>query len=138
VLTGTPTHEVIVAKGDDTEKSNLEVFRKLSDAFDKHDIAAYRALLTDGVTWSESVEAKDTDKTGLVAGLTGLWKVIPDVHVDIKRSWAMGDYVAAEETLAGTNSGKAFSAPCLFIYKFDKGKLAAGWMFFQSVALGGS
>ncbi len=133
---GTPAHVVVLATGDAKEKANLELLGKLDAAFDKHDAAAYGALLADSVVWSEAVEPKDGDKAARLAGLHALWSDVPDVHADVARTWAAGDYVVAEEKLVGTpKKGKPFAAPALMIVKLDAGKVAAGWLFFQSKAI---
>jgi steroid delta-isomerase-like uncharacterized protein len=134
---------VAIAKDDAHEKANLASFQQLTDAFNKHDVKAFSALLADNVVWSEQAMAKDQSKKDLATSMPEMWKAFSDLKLTIGDSWAAGDYVAATETFDGTNNGdlpsmhlkktgKKVSLPFLAIHKIDSsGKVAATWIFYD-------
>ena len=54
----------MIAEDSDKEKANLVTYRKLADAFTKHDAKALAELLADDLVWSEEAEPKDRDEGG--------------------------------------------------------------------------
>ena len=140
--------QVAIAKNDATEKANLATFAKLVDAFNRHDVAAAGELVTDDIVWSELAMDKDWDKTTLVDRLGKLWRAFTGLKFEAGKSqtWAAGEYVAAVETFTGWNdgdypalnikkSGRLLSLPALAVYRFAHGKIAAAWVFYQSMSL---
>ncbi len=134
--------QVAIAKDDAHEKANLASFQQLTDAFNKHDIKAFSALLADNVVWSEQAMAKDQSKKDLATSMPEMWKAFSDLKLTVGDSWAAGDYVAATETFDGTNNGdlpsmhlkktgKKVSLPFLAIHKLDFGKVTATWIFYE-------
>ncbi|HEY1549004.1 MAG TPA: ester cyclase [Kofleriaceae bacterium] len=134
--------QIAIAKDDAHEKANLATYQQLDDAFNKHDLKAFSALLTDSATWSDQAMAKDQSKKDLATSMPEMWKAFSDVKLTPGDVWAAGDYVAATETFNGTNdgdmpamhlkkTGKKVSMPVLAIYKLDNGKVSAGWLFYE-------
>jgi steroid delta-isomerase-like uncharacterized protein len=134
--------QVAVAKDDAHEKANLATFQQLTDAFNKHDLKAFSALLADNVVWSEQAMAKDESKKDLATIMPQMWKAFSDLKLTVGDSWAAGDYVAATETFEGTNdgdlpsmhlkkTGRKVSLPFLAIHKLDFGKVTATWIFYE-------
>lgn len=142
--------DVALAKGDATEKANLDAVGAFLAAFNKHDAKATADLVADDVVWSELTEAADQDKKSLLAGAAGVWKAFSDLKLTPSKSWAAGAYVAQVEQFEGTNdgdlvdakakstlpkTGKKISVPVLAIYKLDGGKVKRAWIFYQSAAM---
>jgi hypothetical protein len=138
---------VAIAKGDDKEKANLDAYKKLNEAWSKHDAKAFADGLADDVVWSEAAEPKDQTKKEVVTGSEQAWKSMTDLKLVPRQTWAAGDYVAAVESFEGTNdgpipdmgitkpTGKKIAVPTLSIYKLDGGKVKAAWIFYQSLAM---
>ena len=139
---------VVVAKNDDLEKKNLEAYNKGVEAFNKHDLEAFKTLSADNLVWSEQAMDKDQDKATMLKGLGDLWKAFSDIKLAPASVWAAGEYVVAVGTMSGTNDGDMPSTPPLKktgkpvamqyveIAHFDKdGKLDKGWLFFNSAAM---
>ncbi|HEX4455764.1 MAG TPA: nuclear transport factor 2 family protein [Kofleriaceae bacterium] len=138
----TMPEQVAIAKDDAHEKANLASFQQLSDAFNKHDLKAFSAVLADNVVWSEQAMSKDQSKKDLATSMPEMWKAFSDLKLTVGDAWAAGDYVAATETFEGTNdgdlpsmhlkkTGKKVSLPFLAIDKLDAGKVTAAWIFYQ-------
>ena len=140
-------NEIVVAKDDDTEKRNLDLANKVTDAFNKHDPKALEALFADDLVWSETGMAKDWNKKDAIAEHTSLFKGFSDIKMTQASLWGAGDYVVFQGTFAGTNdgalpdmglkkkTGKAVSLNFLQLYKFNKdGKLSRSWGFWNSAA----
>jgi predicted ester cyclase len=135
--------QVAIAQDDAHEKANLASFEQLTDAFNKHDVKAFSALLADNVVWSVQAMAKDQSKKDLATSMPEMWKAFSDLKFTVGDSWAAGDYIAATETFEGTNNGdlpsmhlkktgKKVSLPFLAIHKLDSsGKVAATWIFYE-------
>jgi predicted ester cyclase len=135
--------QIAIAKDDAHEKADLVTFQQLTDAFNKHDVKAFTALLADNATWSDQAMAKDQSKKDLATNLPEMWKAFSDLKLTVGNSWAAGDYVAATETFDGTNNGdlpsmhlkktgKHVSLPLLAIDKLDSsGKVTASWIFYE-------
>ena len=141
---GWPEKVVVIAKDDDAEKANLAVFEAMTDAFDKHDVKALGETLTDDTVWSEAASPQDESKKEVLGEMPQMWKGFSDLKFDVKTSWAAGDYVAAVESFDGTNdgdikmmklkkTGKKIEAPFLAVHRIQDGKVAATWIFFQSM-----
>jgi steroid delta-isomerase-like uncharacterized protein len=138
----TMPEQVAIAKGDAHEKANLASFQQMSDAFNKHDLKAFSAVLADNVVWSEQAMSKDQSKKDLATSTPEMWKAFSDLKLTVGDAWAAGDYVAATETFEGTNdgdlpsmhlkkTGKKVSLPFLAIHKLDAGKVTAAWIFYE-------
>jgi predicted ester cyclase len=143
---GWPEKVVVIAKDDDAEKANLTAFQAMTDAFNKHDVKALGAALTDDSTWSEAASPKDETKKQVLGEMPQMWKGFSDLKFDVTTSWAAGDYVAALESFDGTNdgavkmmklkkTGKKVEAPFLAVHRIKDGKVAATWIFYQSMDL---
>ena len=139
-------NEIVVAKDDDTEKRNLDMANKVTDAFNKHDVKALGDLFADDLVWAENGIPKDWNKKEAIASHASLFKGFSDIKLTQANQWAAGDYVVFEGTFAGTNdgnlpdmgikkTGKAMSLGFLQLYKFNKdGKLTRSWGFWNSAA----
>ena len=136
--------QVVVAKNDETEKKNLEAYKAGVEAFNKHDLEAYKTMVADDVVWSEMAMPKDQNKEEMLAGLKTFWGGFSDVKLEPASTWAAGDYVVSTGTVSGTNdgempgmgkTGKKVTMTYVEIDKFKDGKLAAGWLFMNTQAM---
>jgi predicted ester cyclase len=137
--------ETVISKDDDKEKANIEVTKKVAEAFSKHDAKAFGDLLADDVKWSETGAPKDSDKKQTIANAQMFWKAFSDAKITPNQQWAAGDYVATVGMLEATNdgdmpmmklkkTGKKVAVPHLMVMKIDNGKVKAAWLFEQSMA----
>lgn len=146
IETGWTEKPVVVATGSDTEKANLAAFAKQVEGFNKHDAAAALGAAADGLVFSEQNEP--ADRTGKKEGLKGfeqMLKAFPDAKLEVKSSWAAGDYVVATGLWTGTNTGdmpgmkmkktgKTVSVHVIEIDKFVSGKVTNVWLFSNGAA----
>jgi predicted ester cyclase len=144
---GAAEKPVVIATGNDAEKSNVEAYKKYAEAFSKHDAAAVDALLTDDFVFSDQTAPADlVGKKEATRGLKELWKGMSDVRMDITSTWGAGDYVVSTGTFSGTNdgpmpsmklykkTGKHVAVNCLSIAKLQGGKLKNEWVFGNGMA----
>lgn len=144
---GFPDKPVVIASGSDTEKNNLASVAKEMDAFNKHDAAGTLATADDKIVFSDlSAPADRVGKKESVKGVEEMFKAFPDAKLDVKTTWAAGDYVVSAGTISGTNTGdspamhlkktgKAMSVRFVEVDKFSAGKTTNIWMFANGAAM---
>lgn len=149
IETGWSDKPVVVASGSEIEKSNLAAMSKEIEAFNKHDAAGTLGSADDKVVFSDlSAPADRVGKKESQKGIEELFKGFPDAKIELKSSWAAGDYVVATGTLTGTNTadspamhlkktGKAVALQFIEIDKFSAGKTTNIWMFANGAAMAG-
>ncbi len=137
---------VVIATGNEVEKSNLAAMAKEVEAFNKHDAAGSLASAADDIVFSElSAPADRVGKKESLKGMEDMFKAFPDVKLDIKSSWAAGDYVVSTGTWSGTNTGdspamklkktgKSVSVHFVEIDKIVSGKTKNIWLFSNGAA----
>jgi len=147
IETGWAEKPVVIASNSDTEKANVATFNKELEAFNKHDAAGALGSAADDVVFSElSAPADRTGKKEAVKGVEELFKAFPDVKLDVKSTWAAGDYVVSIGSWSGTNTGDMPSAKLkktgkkatvqfVEIDKFVGGKAKNIWVFSNGAAL---
>jgi predicted ester cyclase len=138
---------VVIASGSEVEKSNLAAMLKEVDSFNKHDAAGALAAADEKVVFSDlSAPADRVGKKESQKGIEEMFKAFPDAKLDVKSSWAAGDYVVATGVMTGTNTadspalhlkktGKAVSLQFVEIDKFNAGKTTNIWMFANGAAM---
>jgi predicted ester cyclase len=138
---------VVLATGSDAEKANIESYKKVADAFNKHDAAAMEPLLADDVVLSRAYEVADQagKKEALKTWKEG-WKGMSDSKIQHTSIWSAGDYVVATGVFTGTNdgplpsakiwtkTGKPVNLQVLEVAKFEGGKLKKHWSFSNGLA----
>lgn len=144
--TGWPEKPVVIAINNDAEQANLAAVRQSAEAFNKHDVPALVANLTDDVVLSDLATAADrTGKKEVQRAFEDLFKGFPDLKLDVKNAWAAGDYVVSEGSLSGTNTGdlpatklkktgKAINVQYVQIDKLQGGKIKKTWIFSNGMA----
>jgi hypothetical protein len=144
---GATDKPVVVATNSDAEKNNIAVYKQGVDAFNKHDVPGFLATLADDAVYSEqSAPADRVGKKEIQKGFEEFFKGFPDAKIDIKQSWAAGDYVFSHGTLTGTNTGampsmrlwkktdKPVNVQFIEIDKIQGGKIKSIWMFSNGLA----
>jgi|GEM_PF-690019 len=144
---GAADKPLVIATGSEVEKANLEVFKKYSEALDKHDAPALSAVLADDFVYSDQAAPADlTGKKEAERGLKEVWKGFSDMKMTPASLWAAGDYVVATGQLSGTNdgpvpsmklykkTGKKVAVNYLSIARVDAGKVKKQWVFSNGLA----
>ena len=146
VDTGWTDKPIVVASGSEIEKSNLAAMAKEIEAFNKRDGAGALATAADDVVFSEmSAPADRVGKKEALKGMEDMYKAFPDAKLNVKSSWAAGDYVVTTGTWSGTNTGdspamkmkktgKAVAVQFVEIDKFAAGKTKNIWLFSNGAA----
>jgi predicted ester cyclase len=149
IETGWTDKPVVIASGSEAEKTNLAAVLKEVDAFNKHDAAGALGSADDKVVFSDlSAPADRVGKKESQKGIEEMFKAFPDAKLDMKSTWAAGDYVVATGVMSGTNTadspamhlkktGKAVSLQFIEIDKFSAGKTTNIWMFANGAAMAG-
>ena len=139
------TTETIVPTGAADEAKNLDAVKAVFSAIEKKSEKDFLAALADdveidGFIHLQTVKDKEEGKKFLKAVTTAF----PDVKIEVKNAWAIGDYVLAEYTVTGTHKGQlgeikptnrkvSFSAAD--ITKVKGGKLARAWTYSNGIEL---
>jgi predicted ester cyclase len=146
---GAAEKAVVVATNSEIEKANLALYPKVMDAFNKHDVNALTAFMTDDVTFTEgSAPADKVGKAAVKKSYQELFKGFSDVKLAVTKLWAAGDYVVAEGVFSGTNdgnipswklkkTGKQVSARYLEVNKLVGGKVKNVWILDNGMAVAG-
>jgi hypothetical protein len=137
---------VVFANNGEVEAANLAFAPKGIEAFNQHDLNAVLASWADdGVYSNQSSPADTVGKAAMKKSYGEFFKGLPDVKLDVTKSWAAGDYLVMEGTLTGTNTGdmpsmklkktgKKVSLRYLEIAKVQNGKLKNSWVFTNGMA----
>lgn len=136
---------IVVAADDAREQANLAVIKQQHDAFNAKKAADVLALFTDDAMESDQAAPADArGKQALAQGLQMFWKGFPDVKLDVPKLWAAGDYVVAEGTFTGTNTGPMGKMPktgkrvtlhYAEVFKLKDGKITETWRFWNGIAM---
>jgi steroid delta-isomerase-like uncharacterized protein len=147
VMEAAPEATVVIAKDDETEKSNLELAKKALEAFNSHDVKAVTALYADDVVFADQTMPADIKgKKEFTKALNGFYKAFPDIKAESTHMLAAGDYVVATNVMTGTNKGampemglkkptnKSIEVHGAEIMKFQDGKIVEHWLFGNGMA----
>ncbi len=127
--------KVIVAKGDATEKANMDSHHAALDAWNKHDIKALMATRSDDVKWYEGAAPHPLSEQELAGSLEAMWKQFPDSKMTPAGESAVGDYVIHFGEMSGSSGGKAFKVKYFNVQHYKDAKVDAGWLFYNSLAM---
>jgi predicted ester cyclase len=137
--------QIVVAAGSDTEKANVDGMAKAIATFNGHDLKAIMAdWADDGVESDMASPADAKGKAEIEKGTKMFLTAFPDGKIDLRKSWAAGDYVVGVFTFSGTNKGKmgpmkATNKPVTFavgeLVKVEGGKVKQLWRFYNSYAI---
>jgi predicted ester cyclase len=143
---GTAAPLTVIAQATLAEAANVEGFQAQTELFNKHDANGAGAYNAADVVIRDVTQAKDLGAADNVKMLEGYFKAFPDARLVLTSVWGAGDYVVAEGTFEGTNTGpapqmgikKATGKPVqvrfLEIIRFADGKVKEDWLLFDSMA----
>lgn len=137
--------ETIVPTGSADEAKNLDVVKAAFGAIEKKDEKAFTAVLDDNVEIDGFVHL-DTVK-GKAEGakfMKTLTTAFPDMKLEVKNAWPIGDYAVVEYVLSATHKGQlgdvkptnrkvSFSA--VDVVKVKGGKIVRGWTYSSGIEL---
>jgi predicted ester cyclase len=138
---------VAISSGSATEAKNLAVFRAQMEAFNQHDLEAVESYNATDAVFHDLTAPTDTDRKGNSATLSGFFRGFPDCRLTTPTLWAAGDYVVAQGTFEGTNTGavpamgiaKATGKPVRLnffeITRFEGGQVKDDWLVLESMAM---
>ena len=90
----------------DTEQT-LSVARDVFEAFQTHDLDAFRALLADDAVLRDPSSGEvQRGPEAIVAAVNVVLDAIPDLHPEVKNLFANGERAAAEVVRTGTHTGE--------------------------------
>ena len=114
--------------------SAVAVLRQLLDAFNRGDMEASAALLSDDIEWHEIGRAEPIrGKAALAERFTGSmpeWQITTDVH-DVL---ANEEHAIALVTATAAMGGKSFTYRTAEIYHVKDGKITGRWAFSDDTA----
>jgi len=135
---------ITVAADNDTEKKNIDVVKKMDEAFNAHKVADMMANLSDDFVESDQADDKDhKGKKDVEKNIKDFFTAFPDVKVTTDGTWAAGDYVVETGVLEGTNTGdmgpmkktgKKVSMHYAEVSKLKDGKATNLWRFRNGMA----
>ena len=126
-----------------TIRRSRRTSRSYLGEFNRHDLGAFSALISEEATWSDAAEAKDWTKTELLADRAVGVKAFSDLSMSTIYIWA-GDYVVQTGEITGTNDGplpgittptnKKIAIPYMGVFQVANGKVVHAWVFEQGSA----
>lgn len=139
------TTETIVPVGGADEAKNLDVAKAAFAALEKKDDKAFAALLDDaveidGFVHLDTVKGKAEGQKFAKAVATAF----PDVKLEVKNAWPIGDYAVVEYALSGTHkgalgdvkaTGRAVRFSAVDVVKVKGGKIARAWTYSSGIEL---
>jgi len=139
----------LISSGSDAEKANIAALGAYTAAFNKHDVTALAATLTDDVVFSDLAAPADrVGKKEVSKSNEEMLKGFPDAKIDQTAAWAAGDYVISTGKFSGTNTGdvpsmklkktgKAVNVDYYMVTKLAGGKVKNSWLFSNGMAFAG-
>lgn len=109
--------------------ANLEIMRRLFDAFNDHDLDKVMSYFSDHCTLDmprgpEAWGARYVGKSAVRGGLATRFEMVPDVHYSDGRHWATDNMGVSEWLLTGTSpAGSPIRVRGCDHYEFDAGKV---------------
>ena len=120
----------------ETGEVNIGVYRRVFEAVNKGDEAAFEDLLTEDVVDHNPIPGQRPGIEGFNDWLRYVHAAFPDVHVTVEEAISQGDRVAGRVTWRGTHegplaglagSGKRVEFSAIHIVRFEEGKAAEWW-----------
>ena len=134
--------EILLSKDDDGEKKNGDLGKQWLDTFNKHDVKALLALVTDDILDSELAQPADVKGAKAYEKSHDAWfKAFPDAKLVVDQGWAAGDWLMGEGTFTGTHKGplgpfKPTNKPVVVHYaqvaRFKDGKMAESYVYYTN------
>jgi uncharacterized protein (TIGR02246 family) len=137
--------ETIVPTGSADEAKNIDVVKTAFGALEKKDEKAFTGMLDENVEIDGFVHL-DTVK-GKAEGakfMKTLTTAFPDMKIDVKNAWPIGDYAVVEYTISATHKGplgdvkatnRKVSFSAVDVIKVKGGKIARAWTYSSGIEL---
>jgi len=88
-------------------KQTLSIVRDVFEAFQAHDLDAFRALLADDAVLRDPSSGQvQRGPDAIVAAVKVVLDAIPDIHPEVENLFADGERAAAEVVRTGTHTGE--------------------------------
>ncbi|MEM9488230.1 MAG: ester cyclase [Myxococcota bacterium] len=137
---------IVVTRGDQAEDDNVARIAALSDAYNRHDLAAVVGHYTDDATWVEVTAPHDhVGKPAISEVIASHFQMSSNISRETVWMWGAGDYVAARFALSGVNdgpspgggpaTGKSYRVEELHVYKLHDGAISEHRSFGNAFAL---
>ncbi len=139
--------QVVISKGDDAEKANVDAYKKGMEAWEKKDTKGMLAMWDDKAVMHDYGMPKDSDKKAAAKMMGEILKAFPDAKGEVQDIWGAGEYVVAVTKNGGTNKGpmpsmglkKPTNKPMSFtgvdVVKMANGKAVESWSFYNGAAI---
>lgn len=143
--TGAPP-EVVIAKNDDKERTNIELVRRSFAALNAHDVKGLLDTMAPNYRGMDQATPKDMTKAESEKTLKEMMASFPDVKITPVTMWAAGDYVVVTGTFEGTNlgdipsmglkkTGRKVSAHFFEVFKIENGLAKDDWLIYNGAAM---
>ncbi len=111
------------------EKNRELVVKLLTAAFKDKNVKAASEMLTD--RYIQHNPNVPTGKQGFIEGITGFYKMFPDLKWELKNIWAEGEYVIAHSHYRYTKTGNGNAI--VDIFRIKDGKADEHWDVSQEI-----
>ncbi len=112
---------------------NEAVVRKFEAAFNKHDVAAMAALVTDDAQWlsvdGDKLSVETSGKAALATWLNGYFKSCPSCRSEFEAVLVAGSYVTAHERAAWQSKSGPKTQRSLSVYEVHGGLIRRVWYY---------
>ncbi len=125
-----------------------QAFEAGTDAFNRHDIDAFAAVLADDVVFEAPGGLTGAGKTACAKFYRGWFDAFPDAHVAVTAVHEIGDVIVEEGTFSGTHegglrspdgeippTGRRVSVPYIHVLRFRGAKHASFGLIFDRLLM---
>ncbi len=113
--------------------ANEAVVRKFEAAFNKHDVAAMAALVTDDAQWlsidGDKLSVETSGKAALEKWLTGYFKSCPSCRSEFEALLVAGSYVSVHEQALWQSKNGPKTQHGLGVYEVRGGLIRRVWYY---------
>lgn len=113
--------------------NNETVVRKFEAAFNKHDVAAMTALVTDDAQWlsvvGDKLRVETSGKAALVTWLTGYFKSCPSCRSEFESLMVAGSFVTVHERARWESKSGPKAQRSLGVYEVRSGLIRRVWYY---------
>ena len=110
-----------------------DAVRDLTDAFNRHDVAAMRALWHEDIVWldidGETMSVAVRGLRSFEEAMTAYFKSYPDVRSTLAGAAESGAFLSGVETVTWTSKGADRSQSGPVVYEVRDGKILRVWYY---------
>lgn len=110
-----------------------DVVSALMDAYNRHDVAAMRALWADDIVWydvkGDEMTASVRSAAAFEAGMRDYFKAFPNVQSKLSGARESGAFLTGVETARWTSKGEKRSQSAPVVYEVRDGKVRRVWYY---------